>query len=182
MTTTAQVTRTERDVVSVLVEAHAYGRRILDAAVCILKEGTADDVVMRAATTVHRFLTIANPLHELDEEQMVFPALRAHGPKDKVDAALKYVVDEHIAFDDLRDKLAERWARVADTRACPGPLREDLLKMTEKLVQSLGRHTEHEELFIFPLVRKYVPVEVQAKMLAVISSRERMGLPPELVV
>ena len=181
MTTKAQVRPTEQDLVSVLVEAHACGRRILDAAQRVLEEDTADDLVMRVATAVHRFVTIADPLHELDEEQLVFPALRAHGPKDEVDAALKYVVDEHIAFDGLRDRLAVRWAEVANSRACLGPLREDLLKMTEQLIESLGRHTAREEHVIFPLVRKYVPVEVQAKMLAVISNRERMGPPPDLV-
>lgn len=173
--TTAQVTRTEQDLVSVLLDAHACGRRILDAARRVLEEGATDDLVTRVATMVHSFVTLANPLHELDEEQRVFPALRAYGPKDEVDAALTYVVDEHIAFDDLRDRLAMRWAHVAETPACLGPLREDLLQMTEQLIHSLGRHAEHEELVIFPLVRKYVPVEVQAKILAVISNREGMG-------
>lgn len=172
MPTNDEVSRAEQDLVSVLLDAHARGRAILADALRLLSDGSDDAVTARVATAVQRFVTLTNPRHELEEEQLVFPALRAYGPKDEVEAALRYVVDEHISFDELREKLALRWGHVADAPACLGPLRDQLSMMTKLLARVLGRHAEHEELVIFPLVRKYVPMSVQIKTLAVMSQRQ----------
>lgn len=101
--------------------------------------------------------------------------MRAHGPKSEVDAALAYIVEEHMAHEGLREKLRLRWQHVADAPAAMAPLREELLSMTEQFAHVLNRHAQHEELVIFPLVRKHVPSDVRAAMVAVLSSREGMG-------
>jgi hypothetical protein len=116
-------------------------------------------------------LTFTQPLHELDEEQRLLPALRAYGPSAEVAAALDYVVDEHIEFDALRDALALRWAHVADDPAALAPLRRDLAEMTQRLAHAVDRHAEHEELVVFPLVRRHVPPEVLARIASVMLRR-----------
>ncbi len=178
MTTTANDQRIEQDLVAVLLDAHARGREILDTALQMLRSADAeDDVAARIAANVHRFLTFTNLQHEMDEEQLVFPALRANalrasGPHDEVDAALTQVIDTHVLFDARRDELAARWERVARAPACLRGERAELLAATGKLASALARHQRHEELAIFPLVQKYVPAETQAKILAVMSRRE----------
>ena len=56
--------------------------------------------------------------------------------------------------------------------ACLGLLRPELLAMTDRFAGALHRHQEHEELVVFPLVRKHVPGEIQTRILAVMSRRE----------
>jgi|CXWL01.1.fsa_nt_gi hemerythrin-like domain-containing protein len=165
----------DADVVAVLLETHACGRRIVDAALRILEDGAADERVVPVAGTMHRFLAFTSPLHELDEEQTVFPALRACAPeREAVETALRHVIDEHMGFDELRETLARHWDEVERFPTRLEPLREDLLRMTEQFARMLERHAEREERLLFPLVRKYVPGDVQAQMLAVMRSRRGM--------
>jgi iron-sulfur cluster repair protein YtfE (RIC family) len=162
--------RTQPDLVAALLDAHDRGRAILDSALRMLRAHGEDDA--RIAATVHRFLTFGSLQHELDEEQLVFPALRASGPQDEVEAALAHLVHDHVAFDARRDALAARWERVAQGAACPPGERSELLAATEKLASGLERHRQREELAIFPLVRTYIPAQTQAQILAVMSRRE----------
>jgi iron-sulfur cluster repair protein YtfE (RIC family) len=172
MTTATSEERTQHELGAVLLDAHSRGRAILESAVRRLREGASDDAAAGVAAPIHRFVTFINPLHELDEERMVVPALRAHGPKEEVDAALAHVVDEHVAFDALRDKLGVLWKRVMDAPASVHSQREELLVLTEDFARAHDRHMAHEEHVIFPLVQKYVPSDVQARILAVLSRRD----------
>jgi hemerythrin-like domain-containing protein len=171
----------EDDVVSVLLDAHACGRRILAASLRTLADENGEPFVVQFAGAIHRFVTFTSPLHELDEEQIVLPALRAYGPREEVETALSGVVEEHVAFDALRENLARHWERLREAPSGLGPLREDLLRITEQFVRMHDRHAEHEELVIFPLVRRYVPREKQEQMLAVMMTRRGMGPPGQFV-
>lgn len=164
--------RTEPDLVDVLLAAHADSREIFASAVRMLEMEMDVDVAAHVATKVHRFLTFTNPQHELDEEQMIFPALRVAGPAEEVEPALANMVEAHVVFDARREELACLWERVARDPACLHDGRAKLLAMTEKLARALDRHRRHEDEEIFPLIRKYVPAETQARILAVLSRRE----------
>ena len=168
------VSPTEEDVVSLLLKTHDAGRSVLRAALRVLREGGEDEVIRYVAAAAVRFLTLVSLRHELDEEQIVIPALRAHGPRSEVEAALAYIFDDHMVHEGLREKLRLRWQHVADAAAALGPLREELLSMTEEFAHVLERHARHEELAVFPLVRKYVSPGVRAAMMAVLASREQM--------
>jgi iron-sulfur cluster repair protein YtfE (RIC family) len=172
MTATADDQRREEDLVGVLLDAHARGHGILESAVHMLETEVDDEVAAHVAATVHRFLTFTNPQHELDEEQMIFPALRAAGRQEEVAPALAHLVEAHMVFDARRDELAGRWERVARNPGCLRDDRSELLAMTEKLARALEQHRQHEDLVVFPLIRKYVPVATQARILAVLSRRE----------
>jgi iron-sulfur cluster repair protein YtfE (RIC family) len=172
MTASADDQRTEQDLVGVLLDVHARGREILASAMHVLEAETGGEVAARVAATVHRFLTFTNPQHELDEEQMIFPALRAAGRPEEVAPALAHMVEAHVVFDARREELARRWDRVARDPACLRDERSELLAMTEKLGSALEQHRQHEDLVIFPLIRKLVPAETQARILAVLSRRE----------
>jgi iron-sulfur cluster repair protein YtfE (RIC family) len=169
------VSPTEEDVASLLLKTHDAGRSVLSAALRILREGGEDEVIRYVAATVVRFMSLVSLRHELDEEQIVIPALRAHGPRSEVEAALAYIFDDHLVHEGLREQLRLRWQRVADAAAELGPVREELLSMTEQFAHVLERHARHEELVVFPLVRKYVSLGVRAAMMAVLASREQMA-------
>jgi hemerythrin-like domain-containing protein len=165
----------EGDVVAVLLDAHACGRRILAASLRTLVDENGEAFVVQVAGAIHRFVTFTSPLHELDEEQIVLPALRAYGPREEVELALEALVEEHVAFDALREGLARHWERLREAPSGLGALREDLLRITEQFARMHDRHAEHEERVIFPLVRRYVPREKQEQMLAVMMTRRGMG-------
>lgn len=168
----ATVTRKEPDLVDVLLDAHVRGRVLLESALRMLESNADELVVVDVASTVHRYLTLTNPQHELDEEQMIFPALRAAGHPEEVEPALAHMVEAHMVFDARRDDLARRWEHVVKEPSCLRTERDDLFSATERLAHALERHRQHEDVDIFPLIRKYVPAETQARILAVLSRRE----------
>jgi len=166
-------TEAEQDLVAVLLDAHVRARAVLESGLRMLESETTDQlIVIDVAATVHRFLTFTNPQHELDEEQMIFPALRAAGHPEEVEPALAHIVEAHMVFDTRRDELAKRWERVTQEPGCLRKERDDLFTATEKLAHALDLHRRHEDADIFPLIRKYVPAETQARILAVLSRRE----------
>jgi hemerythrin-like domain-containing protein len=165
--------RAEQDLVAALLGAHARARELFDTAVHVLEAPETDDeIAADIAATMHRFLTFTNPQHELDEEQMIFAALRAAGRQEEVAPALEHMVEAHQIFDVEREQLATRWQEVARDPACLRDERPTLLGMTETLADALAQHRQHEERRIFPLIRKYVPPETQSRILAVLSRRE----------
>lgn len=173
MGATAGDDRAEQDLVAALLGAHARARELLEAAVHVLEEPETDEeIAADIASTMHRFLTFTNPQHELDEEQMIFPALRATGRQEEVAPALEHMVEAHEIFDTQREHLATRWEEVARNRACLRDERAALLAMTETLAHALDQHRQHEDRAIFPLIRKYLPPETQSRILAVLSRRE----------
>jgi hemerythrin-like domain-containing protein len=162
----------ERDLVDVLLDAHVRGRLLLESALRMLESETDELIVIDVASAVHRFLTFTNPQHELDEEQMIFPALRAAGHPADVEPALAHMVEAHMVFDARRDELARRWEQVVKDPGCLRKERDDLFSATERLAHALEHHRHHEDVDIFPLIRKYVPAETQARIVAVLSRRD----------
>jgi hemerythrin-like domain-containing protein len=173
MTTTGEQPRAERDLVEVLLDAHVRGHALLASALGMLQSDTDELIAADIAASVHRFLTFTNPQHELDEEQMIFPALRAAGCNE-VRPALAQLVEAHMVFDARREELAKKWERVTREPACLHDEHEraELFEATQRLAEALERHRQHEDLEILPLIRKYVAAETQARILAVLSRRE----------
>lgn len=165
--------------VDLLTECHArirsscaLARRIAEA------HGRSDDEVAEAAARVHRYFTLALPLHAEDEEASVLPRLRGKDPD--VDRELEAMVSEHREHDAPDGPLARVVAATAALAAHPGRLAE-LAPMLGAAAEALEAHFDvhlgREERVVFPAIRRLVDGELDGRMVAELRAR-RGGRPP----
>jgi hypothetical protein len=115
--------------------------------------------VADAAGRVHRYFTVALPLHVADEEQSIDPRVAQHAPGLR--EALAAMHREHLAADVLLAELVPAWAALKET-----PARDDLRRATARaaaeLAQALEAHLADEERLIVPAITRLPPDEQQA--------------------
>lgn len=121
--------------------------RLIDA------EAAGAAAVANAAEAVHRYYSIALPLHEADENDSVYPRLRARLTDEGERASLQSMVDQHGPIDAVVARLLPMWDELKTSperlSAYSGSMRTDA-----ELLQNLW--TEHlalEEKIVFPLIR-----------------------------
>ena len=118
--------------------------------------------VREAAAAVHRYFTVALPLHEADEEQTLTPRLSG-------DALLTMAREHREAEALLREELVPRWVRLMDAPT-DRALRLATADPARRLSALMERHLALEEQTIFPGIDA-LPADVQAAMLAEMRGR-----------
>jgi hemerythrin-like domain-containing protein len=116
--------------------------------------------VREVATRIHRYFTVALPLHEEDEERSLFPRLLARaqelGPQI---AALR---EDHTAH---AERVAALLAVCGGLQAAPeraDVLREALARAAQALAETWSVHLTREERDVFPAVRTVLSAEERA--------------------
>ena len=149
---------------ALLLDCHERIRRFTGIALRLADEEPAANEVREAVEAVHRYFTIALPLHEADEELSLLPRLGS------VADALADMVREHREADALlREELVPRWTRLIatpDDRA----LRLATADPAQRLSALMQRHLELEEQSIFPALDELTE-EVCAAMVAEMRGR-----------
>lgn len=160
------------DAVDLLVECHgrirsflAMARRIADA-----PEAEAVDVA-DAAYRVHRYFSVALPLHARDEEESVLPRLLGRDPA--VDRELEAMVRQHAEHQAPLDALVGACAKLARD---PG-LRAELAPVVGRAAAELERHfADHlarEEGVVFPALRRFLEQAADSAIAREIRLRRR---------
>ncbi len=163
------------DLVAVLLEDHARTGRVVQRALTLAQASATEEGVANVAAGMRAFFRYWSPLHELDEEASVAPALLAHAPDVESRLVVARIVDAHQRLNRDRDAIARVWDALADNPAEIEVLRSELLHGTKVLARELAVHEYWEEKEFFPRVRLHVPARVQAQILAVM--RARRGQP-----
>jgi iron-sulfur cluster repair protein YtfE (RIC family) len=141
------------DAVELLLECHgrirsflALARRLAEA------RGETPEALADAAQRVHRYFTLALPLHARDEEESLVPRLRGREPA--LEAALDSMVREHAEHQAPLGALVGACDEVArDPGRQPG-LARILAQATGELERHFEGHLAREEGVIFPAVRR----------------------------
>lgn len=144
-------TRTEgNDLIELLLSCHHRIRRFGATALRMLETPEASDSdIVDAALRVHRYFTVAFPLHVLDEEESIRPRLeKLGGPA--VREALSTMSDEHTSADALLERLIPEWEQIAQMPDRARDRAEELIPLTRSLIDELETHLELEEKEIFP--------------------------------
>lgn len=141
------------DAVDLLLECHeriraflALARRLGEA------RGAAPDAVADAAFRVHRYFTLALPLHARDEEESVAPRLRGGDPA--VDAELETMAREHREHEAPLGALVEACAHLARDPGRHGQLAPTVQGAARELERHFAAHLAREEGVIFPALRR----------------------------
>ena len=147
-----------------LLDCHERIRKFAGIALRLAagKDHPANEV-REAVQAVHRYFTVALPLHEADEEQSLQPRLVPS-------AALATMVSEHREIDALLgEELVPRWTRLIDAPA-DRALRLATGDPAQRLSALMQRHLELEEQSIFPAIDLLSP-DVQAALVAEMRGR-----------
>jgi iron-sulfur cluster repair protein YtfE (RIC family) len=158
------------DAVDLLLECHGRIRAFLAMA---RRVGEAVDespeAVSGAAIQVHRYFTLALPLHAKDEEESILPRLRGRDPA--VDLQLDVMVREHQEHQRPLGRLIEACAEIgADPGRHPG-LAGSVLQASTELDRHFFHHLAREEEVIFPAVRRLLDASTDASIVKEIRLR-----------
>jgi iron-sulfur cluster repair protein YtfE (RIC family) len=158
------------DVVDALLDCHTRIRDFLALAGRVAgAAGAPADEVRDAAARVHRYFTVALPLHAEDEERSVLPRLSGLDPE--VDRELAAMHREHAEHDEPLSRLLAACAALVERPAALPEVAGALLAAQRDLARHFEAHLAREERTIFPALRVRLPPGEQAAILAEIRAR-----------
>lgn len=147
----------EPELADALSECHDRIRGFLDLAHrAATTPGLTSDDIRTAASQIHRYFTVAFPLHVADEEESIVPRLR--GRDEVLDTALARMQDDHTEHADLVEILVARCDQLMRAPRQSAALGE----VADTLTLALEAHLGLEELVIFPALDTLSHLEVAA--------------------
>ena len=114
-----------------------------------------DSEARTAASNILRYFELALPNHHADEEEDIFPALRALADST-LNAAIDAILDEHCTLARLWQQVRPWLNQIADGR------RPDATPLAlANFVTAYPAHAAREEREIFPALNRLAPAEVE---------------------
>jgi hemerythrin-like domain-containing protein len=158
------------DAVELLLECHHRIRSFLGLA-GRLGEARSEgaEAVAEAAFRVHRYFTLALPLHARDEEESIAPRLGGREPA--LDAELAAVVREHREHERPLAVLVEACARLARDPGRHRELAAVVRRASGELRSHFDVHLAREEQVIFPAARRLLDAAADAAVVKEIRLR-----------
>lgn len=163
-------TKTE-DAVDLLTGCHDRIRHFTGVAVKLAHaHGATREEIVQAAAGVHRYYSVSLPLHEADEEQTLRPRLEAISD-EKVRHALLAMSDQHMAIDDLLERLLPLLVMVRNNPDALAAAGGEMCAITKALDEMFRAHLQMEEEVIFPAIRTSLPAAMQSEMVREMQAR-----------
>jgi iron-sulfur cluster repair protein YtfE (RIC family) len=163
------------DAVDLLIGCHQRIRHFTGVAVKLAHaQGTTPEEVAQAAAAAHRYYTVSLPLHEADEEETVRPRLDVVGD-EKLRHALLAMTDQHLAIDELLERLLPLLAMVRNNPQTIHAAGSEMCSITKALDEMFRAHLQLEEEVIFPAIRGVLPENARAEMLSEMQGRRKQG-------
>src|SRR6476620_7125025 len=98
-----------------VLSCHERIRAFLTLAARVAAGDAPAPELAEATARLHRYFTVALPLHVADEEQSIEPRLLAHAPA--LAGPIARMREEHAAAQQILDGLTPVWARATDLAA-----------------------------------------------------------------
>jgi iron-sulfur cluster repair protein YtfE (RIC family) len=138
--------------------------------------GVDEKEIVQAAAGLHRYFTVALPLHEADENLSLHPRLRrAVPPQELAGPAADAMLDQHQAIDELVERLVPLWLLL---KSAPEKLPEtsaEMCALSSRLNDLFQAHLKLEEETIFPAMDKYLSASDQAEIVREMQERRQQG-------
>ena len=162
------------DPVDHLLACHERIRRFstLGAQLAEAEVAPAEEI-REAAHSVHRYFSVALPLHVADEDESVRPRLLAFdGAPRAVREAVESMTEQHTTIEELLAEALLHWAALAEdaTGARADAAREALDDLGHQLARLFHLHLGLEEEVIFPTLRR-LPADDKAAITAEMRAR-----------
>ncbi|MGD9791140.1 MAG: hemerythrin domain-containing protein [Phycisphaerales bacterium] len=185
--------------IGLLTDCHRRIEKFLDVLLRVAREygpgqgggGRPFDAQARAAVeTAKRYFLHAAPRHTADEEESLFPRLKAAiagraagaggGAGATGSEAMRHLQDDHKQADAMHarvDALLEVWLRAENGTFAPAHATE-LLSLLESLRELYRGHIEVEEKEVFPLAEKVLTASDLAAVGEEMQARRGIGTQP----
>ena len=108
-----------------------------------------------AAGAVLRYYQVALPLHEVDENESIYPRLHKNLPPGYL-AANESMVQQHTAIDALVAELLPMWQAIADNPEAQTRVSDELRDRVKQLQQLWTTHLRLEEQDVVPAMRAFL--------------------------
>jgi hemerythrin-like domain-containing protein len=145
--------KNSQDALSWLLSCHERIRHFTKLAQTLAASTKASEAeIIEAARAVHRYFTVALPLHEQDEEESLSPKI--FGRENEIDDALSQMKQEHRAVDSIVAEMTKTLQALIDGPSTLSLLAKDLHEQSTQLSLLWETHLKQEEELIFPFAKK----------------------------
>lgn len=134
-----------------------------------LKENGCDEQARQAARNMLRYFDTSGRFHHQDEEEDLFPALRAH---PSTHALLNHLLDEHVALLASWDELRAVLLQLAEGRNAP--LADELV---QRFSASYTKHIEIENSELLPHAARLLDA-ARLRLIGIAMAARRGARPP----
>jgi hemerythrin-like domain-containing protein len=155
------------DPIELLLACHDKVRRFTTLALKVrahMATAGADAQARDAAQSVLRYFDVAAPLHHADEDEDLYPALRALGD-EQLNADLTALSSEHATLGALWQAVRVWLLAGIEGEARPAP---DAL---DTFVQAYTHHAQREEEALYPHAKKLTAAQTAAICAAMVKRR-----------
>src|SRR5207244_13016813 len=164
------------DPVQLLLGCHTRIRTFTALAARLSSEEPAPDAdVAKAAHRVHRYYSVALPLHEADEELSIAPRLQRGAPAE-LGEALLVMKRQHLELDAMLAGLLPLWRLIADEPRRRSDLSPGMAREVDRMEELWAQHLTKEEELIFPAMRRLLDTSELARI--TVEMRERRAPAP----
>jgi hemerythrin-like domain-containing protein len=167
--------KAENGAVELLVGCHQRIRHFTGVAVQLAHaQGATEDEIRSAAEAVYRYYSVSLPLHEADEEDSLRPRLDKI-LDDRVHHALAAMHDQHMAIDDLLERLLPLLRMVGNNPAVIADAGAEMCSITKALSEIFAAHLQMEEEVIFPAIDKSLTESERGELPREMQARRKQG-------
>jgi iron-sulfur cluster repair protein YtfE (RIC family) len=167
--------KSENDAVGLLIGCHQRIRHFTSVATKLAHaQAATPQEIQDAAETVYRYYSISLPLHEADEEDGLRPRLSKIAD-ERVHHALAAMHDQHMAIDDLLERLLPLLRLVGNNPATLAEAGAEMCSITSALSQMFDAHLQMEEAVIFPAIEQGLTENDRAELLEEMRGRRKQG-------
>lgn len=141
---------------SLVLDCHQRIRSFTQLSVRLAEADAPESELAEAAARVHRYFTVALPLHVADEEESIAPRLLLVA--SQVADAIERMEREHLEHVDLLARLISAWAALKRGARPPSELSAN----ARQLQAALDAHLEAEERIIVPALAALPETDARA--------------------
>lgn len=145
----------EENAVDMLTACHQRIRHFTALAKKIAEcENTSPDQICDAAADVHRYFTLALPLHEADETLSVEPRLQNAVSGSEEARAAKEMLRQHLEINAVLRQLLPLWDALCREPEKSKEFSSRLLSLTAEFETLWASHLKLEEEAVFPAINR----------------------------
>jgi iron-sulfur cluster repair protein YtfE (RIC family) len=167
--------KAENTAVELLIGCHQRIRHFTAVATKLAHaQAATDDEIRSTAESVYRYYSVSLPLHEADEEDSLRPRLDKV-PDDRVHHALAAMHDQHMAIDDLLERLLPLLRLVGNNPPVLAEAGAEMCSLTNALTEMFTAHLQLEEEVIFPAIDAQLTENDRTELTSEIRERRQQG-------
>jgi iron-sulfur cluster repair protein YtfE (RIC family) len=167
--------KAEEGAVDLLVGCHQRIRHFTSVATKLAHaQAATHDEIRSAAEAVYRYYSVSLPLHEADEEDSLRPRLDM-AADERVQHALAAMHDQHMAIDDLLERLLPLLRMAGNNPATLADAGGEMCSITSALTEMFRAHLQLEEEVIFPAIDRCLTEDARAELVTEMRNRRKQG-------